>query len=232
MEPRHLTGLGLPPIGPDIAREWLVELDTQLPPLRRRRRREILLELADGLACGIEERTRRGQPVEAAARAAVAELGDPRIVAAAFARQRGATATHRLGLGLILTGPFVGLTWVVAYANAGLPWPSQIAHVLSTMPQYPPILAVTVAAAFIAITAAGWPARYLVVPPRVVSSAAMVAVIGCMAGDLSLVSVALLGGGGGSGPGVLAVAIAASIARLTTAGWAGWRIARLRTVGN
>jgi hypothetical protein len=228
MEPRDLAGLGSAPAADRIIGGWLAELDARLPA-GRRARREILLEIADGLTCAIEENTERGQSAETAARAAVAELGDPRTVAAAFARQLGATAAQRLGAGLVLTGPLVGLAWVVAYATAGLNWSSQIATVLSAMPQYPPILAVTIPAAMIASTGAGWPARHLAVPPRVVTAAALVAAIGCVAGDLSLLSAAILSRHLIPAPGSLAVvAVAASLIRLTAAGWAGRRIARLR----
>ena len=227
MEPRDLADAGLAPDADRIVGAWLADLDMQLPA-GRRARKEILLEIADGLSCAIEEHTEQGQSAEAAARAAVAELGEARAVAAAFARQLGATAAHRLGAGLVLTGPLVGLTWVAAYA-AGADWPSRIVNVLSAMPQYPLILAVTVPAAMIAIAGAGSAARHMVIPPRVVTSAALVAAIGCVAGDLSLLSAAILGHNLIAGSGSLAaVAIAASLLRLSAAGWAGRRIARLR----
>jgi hypothetical protein len=209
---------------------YLAELASQLP-VGRRARQEILLEIADGLACVVDERMQRGQSAEAAARAAVAEFGDPRTVAAAFTRQLGPAAAHRLGAGLVLTGPLVGLTWVAAYATAGQDWPSQMVNVLSAMPQYPLILAVTVPAAMLALTGSGRAARHLVVPPRVVTGAAIVAVIGCVAGDVSLLSAVVLGHHLiATGPGTLvAMAIAVSVVRLTAMGWAGRRIARLRT---
>jgi hypothetical protein len=228
MEPRDLAGVGSAPDADRIVAAWLAELDMQLPA-GRRARKEILLEIADGLSCAIEEHTEQGQSAEAAARAAVAEFGDPCTVAAAFARQLGATAAHRLGAGLILTGPLVGLTWAAAYATAGLDWPSRIVNVLSAMPQYPLILAVTIPAAMMAITGAGWAARHMTIPARVATSAALVAAIGCMAGDLSLLSAAVIGHDRIAGPGSLAaVAIAASVVRLSAAAWAGRRIARLR----
>jgi hypothetical protein len=229
MEPHNLAGAGLAPAAVDIVGGYLAELDSHLPA-GRRARKEILVEIADGLTCAVEEHLRAGQSAEAAARAAMAEFGDPRTVAAAFTRQLGPTAAHRLGAGLVLTGPLVGLTWVAAFATAGLNWSSQIVNVLSAMPQYPLILAVTVPAAMVALTGSGWAARHLVVPPRVVTGAAIVAAIGCVAGDLSLLSAAILGRNlTAAGPAsLLALAIAASVVRLSAAGWAGRRIARLR----
>jgi hypothetical protein len=145
-------------------------------------------------------------------------------------RQLGPAAAHRLGVGLVLTGPVVGLTWVAAYAGNAADWQSQIVNVLSAMPQYPLILAITVPAALIAATGAGWPGRYLTVPSRVVTGAALVAAFGCVAGDVSLLSAALLSHHlNAAGPvAVIAAAIAVSVVRLSAAGWAGRRIARLR----
>jgi hypothetical protein len=229
MEPRNLADAGLTPAAIDIVSRYLAELESHLPA-GRRVRKEILVEIADGLTCAIEEHLRAGQSAEAAARAAMAEFGDSRMVAVAFSRQLAATAAHRLGAGLVLTGPLVGLTWVAAFATAGLNWSSQIVNVLSAMPQYPLILAVTVPAAIVAITGSGWAARHLVVPPRVVAGAAIVAAIGCVAGDLSLLSTAVLGRNLiAAGPAsLIALAIAASVIRLSAAGWAGRRIGRLR----
>jgi HAAS len=229
MEPRDLADVVLVPAAARIVDGYLSELESRLRA-GRRVRKEIVLEIADGLTCAVEEHMQRGQPADAAARTAVAELGEPRTLAAAFAGQLGSAAAHRLGAGLVVTGPLVGLTWVAAYATAGLNWSSQIVNVLSAMPQYPLILAVTVPAAMIAITGSGRAATHLVVPARVVTAAAIVAVIGCVAGDLSLLSAAVFGRNLiASGPaGLVAVAMAASVVRLSAVTWAGRRIARLR----
>jgi hypothetical protein len=216
----------LAPAVAHIIAGYLAELESHLPA-GRRARREILLEIADGLGCAVAERTEQGQSVEEAARTAMAAFGDSRTVAAAFTRQLGPRAAHRLGAGLVLTGPLVGLTWVVSYATAGQDWSSQILDVLSAMPQYPLILAVTVPAAMIATTGAGWAARHLDVPPRVVTGAAIVAAVGCVAGDLSLLVAAMLSHNL-TATSLTALAMAASVVRLSAAGWAGRRIALLR----
>jgi hypothetical protein len=215
-----------------IVGAFLTELDSCLLA-GRRARREIMLELADGLSCAGEQHGQRGLSAEQAARAAVAEFGDPRTVAAAFNRQLGVRAAHRLGAGLVLSGPLVGLTWVAAYARAGLDWPSRIVHVFSAMPLYPLILVVTVPAAMVAFAGSGPAARHLSVPPRVATGAAIVAVMGCVAGDLSLISAAVLGRElVAVGPAsLLAVAMAASVGRLSAVAWVGRRIARLRVGG-
>jgi hypothetical protein len=120
------------------------------------------------------------------------------------------------------------MTWVAAYANGA-------AGLLSAMPQLVLILAVTVPAAITAAAGAGWPARHLALPARLVTGAALMAAIGCVAGDLSLLVTVLPGlrpSVPGPGGGLLAVAAAASVIRLIGAGSAGRRVARLRVAGH
>jgi hypothetical protein len=220
------------PAAADVISGYLTTLGSRLPPGRRYRAR-ILAEIADGLACAVAERTSAGVAPAVAACCAVAEFGDPRELAGAFARQRGAVTAHRLGMALVATGPLVGLTWVAAYATgeAGLLW--QAAGLLSALPQLALAVAVAVPAAIIAATGAGWAARRVRVPVRVVTGAALVAAIGCVTGDLSLLLTALLDHRpSGAGPvGLIVVAAVASVLRLSAAGWAGRRVAWLRAAG-
>ena len=229
MDPRDLDTLDLDPAATQIIRGYLSELEARLPA-GRRARTQILTEIADGLACATAEHTDRGESPRAAANAAITEFGDPRTLAAAFTRQLGPAMAHRIGVGFVVTGPLVGLIWVSAHATAGLDWQSQVVSVLSAMPLYPLILAITVPAAMIAITGSGWAARHLAVPQRVVTGAAMVAAIGCVAGDLSLLSAAVLGQlpVPAAPVNLILIAAPASVMRLSAAGWAGRRIAQLR----
>jgi hypothetical protein len=232
MDPRHLTTCDVHPAAAEVIGGYLIALESSLPAGRRYRAR-ILAEIADGLACVVREQTDLGAAPAAAARSAVTEFGDPRVLAAAFAREYGPVAAHRLGVRLVATGPLVGLTWVAAYPTGGAGMRTQVADLLSTLPQLPLILAVTVPAAIIAATGAGWAARWLRLPTRVVTGAALVAATGCAAGDVSLLLTALLGHRpAAAGPVSLTmVAMAVSVLRLSAAGWAGRRVARLRTVG-
>jgi hypothetical protein len=224
-----LIEFGLDDDATQIVGDYLTDLDSRLLA-GKRARAEIMAETADGLACAVQNRAARGEAQADAARAAVEEFGAPAVVAVAFTRQLGPAAAHRVGAGLVVTGPLVGLTWVAAYTTGGLTWQTQIAGLISAQPQLPLILAVTVPAAIIAVTAGGWAARLFATPPRFAMGAALVAVIGCVAGDLSLLSSVITGPGWGwHGQGLFAVAaIAASVLRLSLAGWAGHRIARLR----
>jgi hypothetical protein len=215
VDPRHLTQLGLDPVAAQVVGDYLAVLESGLPVGRRSRTR-ILAEISDGLACAVQDQRDRGASPAAAAHRAVAEFGDPRALAAAFVRQLGPAVAHRAGLALIITGPFVGSAWVAA---VGFP-----AGVVM-------ILAITVPAAILASTGAGRPSRHLRVPARVVTAAALVATIGCVAADLSLlVAVSLdhlwsLGG-------VVAPAVALSTVRLSAAALTGRRIAVLRAAAN
>jgi hypothetical protein len=228
VDTHDLSTLGLDPPAARIVGDYLAALASHLPA-GRRTRADILTEIADGLACDIEVRTARGEPAQAAATAAVAEIGDPRTLAMAFAGQLGPVAARRLGVGLVVTGPLVGLIWVTAYTVGGSDWPSRIVGVLSAVPLYLPIMAVTVPAATIAANGFGRYGQRRVLPPRVVTGAALVAAIGCVAGDLSLLTTAAVNHPTGlHTPTIFALAAAASGVRLSAATWAAHRILRLR----
>jgi hypothetical protein len=233
MDARPLNVAGGDPAAMLVLANYLSELDSRLPA-GRRARRQILDEISDGLACAIEEQMVAGTPAVQATRAALAEFGDPRALAMAFSRQRAPAAAHRLGTGLIFTGPVVGFVWLAAYATTGPDWQSRVASLLSAIPQFPFILAITVPSAMIAVTGAGRASRYIATSRRLATGAALVAATGCVAGDLSLLSATILGRGLASpGPtNLLVVAAIASVIRLNAAGWAGLRIARLRAAEN
>lgn len=229
MDARDLSALGLDPAAARVVGDYLAALEAHLPA-GRRTREEILTELADDLVCAVAGGTGRGRPSEEAAREAVTQFGDPTTVAAAFTRQLAPVAAHRVGLGLVATGPLVGLIWVAAFASGEHGLPAQIGSLLSAMPIYPVILAVTVPAAMLAVTGAGWAARHLPVPAHVATGAAIVAAVGCVAVDVSLVGRAIVEAAAGAGPQSMLTfaAFAASLVRLSAAGFAGRRIARLR----
>jgi len=78
-------------------------------------------EVADGLAEANAKYLRHGLSQDDAAQAAVAEFGDARAVAEAFARSSSARRTART---LIATGPIVGGCWAFALiAGRAWDWP-------------------------------------------------------------------------------------------------------------
>jgi hypothetical protein len=100
--------------GPGLIAAYLDALAGQLPG-------PVVEELADGL----EETYRRhlglGLAPEAAAQAAVAEFGDPELIAAEFARVHPARRAARR---LLTAGPVVGACWAVALITSrASTWP-------------------------------------------------------------------------------------------------------------
>ena len=97
--------------GPSLIGDYLAVLSADLPE-------RIVSELADGL----EETYRRhlglGLAPDAAAEAAVAEFGDPELIAAEFTRAHPARRAARR---LLAAGPVVGSCWAVALVT-GRAW--------------------------------------------------------------------------------------------------------------
>jgi hypothetical protein len=195
-----------------VPQDYLRELSANLV-VSRRARALIVAEIADGLACATQANIARGLAPEEAARAAVAEFGDPRWLAAGFAREHVAVAARRIGLGLVLSGPLVGGIWAAALGAGRGSWPGKVTAALSATGLFPLILVATVVAALLAVRGAG--------------AAAHLATVGCLLGDLCLIAVAV------TLPwwtGMLAVAMATSLFRAALAGAALRRIARLRAI--
>ena len=104
--------------GPGLIAGYLDTLSRQLPG-------QVVEELADGL----EETYRRhlglGLAPDAAAQSAVAEFGDPDLIAAEFARAHPARRAARR---LLVIGPVVGVCWAVALLTGhAWAWPVPMA---------------------------------------------------------------------------------------------------------
>ena len=97
-----------------MIRDYLASLARQLPGA-------VVEELADGLDQAYRSQLGRGLPAETAARAAVAEFGEPRVVIAAFA---DASAARREARRLLIAGPAIGACWGAALVTAkAWTWP-------------------------------------------------------------------------------------------------------------
>src|SRR5215472_582674 len=104
--------------GPGLITRYLDVLAGQLPG-------PVVEELADGLDETYRHHLGLGLAPEAAAQAAVAEFGDPELIAAEFARAHPARRAARL---LLATGPAVGSCWAVALVTGrAWAWPVPIA---------------------------------------------------------------------------------------------------------
>jgi hypothetical protein len=100
--------------GPRLIDEYLAALSADLPA-------RIVDELADGLDETYHRHLGQSHDPETAARAAVAEFGEPRVIAAAFTDASWGRKTARR---LLAAGPVVGLCWAIVLISArAWPWP-------------------------------------------------------------------------------------------------------------
>jgi len=104
--------------GPSLISGYLDALASQLPG-------PVVEELAGGLEDAYRRHLGLGLAPEAAARAAVAEFGDPGLIAAEFARAHPARRAARR---LLAAGPVVGACWAVALVTSrAWTWPVPVA---------------------------------------------------------------------------------------------------------
>jgi hypothetical protein len=97
-----------------LIRDCVAELAAQLPPA-------VVAELADGLDQTRQHYLRQGLGPDAAARAALAEFGEPRAIVAAFTCTSPARRAART---LLATGPLAGACWAaVLISNHAWTWP-------------------------------------------------------------------------------------------------------------
>ena len=96
---------------PSLIRNYLAHLSGHLPA-------QIVEELADGLDQTHQHYLGQGLDVDAAAEAAIAEFGEPDVIAAAFTR---ASPARRAARRLLATGPIVGACWGAALVT-GRAW--------------------------------------------------------------------------------------------------------------
>ena len=185
-----------------------------------------MTELEDGLWTATIAHQTRGLPPEEAARAAVAEFGDPRTVGAGFAPELAAATGRRVGLSLLTTGPLVGMSWLLLAAATwrwtGQEPPAALGLVAALVGL---ALVVAVPAAVLSVAVSGRLSRWLPTGPQVGATAAAVAASACVAGDLVLLGGLLASAvlaGGLAWPAAL-LAAGASSTRLSLAGRAARR---------
>jgi hypothetical protein len=226
MAGHHLTGAsaaGADPVGAVAA--YLATLDRHLPGPRRQRA-DIGAEIADGLLAAADRHRSCGAAPAAAVRAALAEFGPPEVVAAAFAGELAAVRARRLLTGLLLTGPAVGVWWLLLLAPG---WPPRPAELVAAIPVLP-IVGATIAGAVAVLAASGrWAHRLPAPSPRRTVWAAQVCAVACLAVDVVLLTqLALLAvtAPAAHPPALMAAAAAASLIRLPWVGLAAGRCRR------
>jgi hypothetical protein len=187
-------------------------------------------ELRDGLLEALETHQARGCSQAEATTAAIAEFGDPDTVAAAFGPELGAVQARRVAVGLLVTGPLIGLAWIAAVVvNALPPWRHQLIGPWLVLPLVGVALAVAGPALGLTVAATGRLGRRLgpvvhwaTLPP----TAAAVAALAAVAADLTLVGI--ITGHALTSPGSpvwapVVLAASASLTRVTVAGRAARR---------
>ena len=103
---------------PRLISDYLAELSADLPG-------RIVEELADGLDETYHRYLSEGMETEMAARAAVTEFGEPRVIVADFT---DASHGRRTARRLLAAGPVVGMCWAVVLITArAWQWPVPIA---------------------------------------------------------------------------------------------------------
>jgi hypothetical protein len=151
-------------------------------------------ELRDGLLETVATHQARGCSDEEAVTAAIAEFGDPHGVAAAFRTELAAVQARRVAVGLLATGPLVGLAWLAAAALSALPpWRHQLPGPWLALPLVG--LALAVAGPALGLTVAttgrlglrlgGRLGQQAVLPPTAAAVAGLAAVLA----DLTLLAI-------------------------------------------
>lgn len=190
-------------------------------------RAAILTELHDGLLEAVDAHRSRGLPVAAAAGQAVAEFGDPRIVAGALGPELAALQSRRIALTLVRTGPLVGALWLTALTvSAAPPWQHEVTGFWLAATMLGLAIAVAGCAALLTVAATGRLSRWLPIAPRVVPAAAAAASGICAVADVTFLVVAALWAVGAPGSPAwapLGVAVTASVVRIALTGRAARR---------
>jgi hypothetical protein len=215
--------------GRDAVTDYLAAVTAQLPgpPAARV---AVTDELRDGLLEALQTHQARGCSRAEATAAAITEFGDPDTVAAAVAPELAAVQARRVAVGLLVTGPLVGLAWIAAVAvNAVPPWRHQLIGPWLALPVVALALAVAGPALGLTVATTGRPSRRLgpvvhraSLPPTAAAVAALAAVVA----DLTLVGIVT--GHALTDPGSpvwapVVLAASASLTRVTVAGRAARR---------
>jgi hypothetical protein len=225
-------GLAPPPGGGAAAVEsYLAEVSARLPgPVRAQA--GIVAELRSGLLDATDAYCCAGLRDEQAALAAIGEFGDPGLVADGFRTEIAARQARRVSVSLAAAGPLVGLLWIAAAFASHL-----ASHLGIQLAPHGPspdlslvlrtgcylaalIIAAEAWATLLGIAATGRLSRWLPARPRRAPTAALVAGFGAAGADivmLSLLAVLLALAPGQLATVPIALAAAASCARLTLA---------------
>jgi hypothetical protein len=192
---------------------YLADLDRRLRGPRRKRA-DIVAEIGDGLLAAADRHRDRGATPLAAARAALTQLGPPEAVVRAFAGELATARARHLLAALLLTGPLVGVWWLLLLTPA---WPTHPTQLWAAIPVLPLVGAAVVAAGAVLTTTGGHARRLPRLSPRRAQLSVQVVVAACAATDVTMLVVlgaVTIAGATGHPPVLVVAAAAASLARL------------------
>jgi hypothetical protein len=226
---------GTPAPGAGPALEcYLAEVAARLPGSPRAHS-GIVAELRSGLEDAADAHRSAGLPPAEAAQAAIGEFGDPAQIADGFRAEIAASLARRAALAVLVTGPLVGLLWILtavaSHIAPHLQWAGLSPGLRAGVPLVAIAAGVTAGGALFGIAATGRPTRWLPVRPRRAPTAAAVAGFGAVGADalgLALLGVQLATAAGKLSPVPAAAAATASIVRLMLAQRAARRCLAMR----
>jgi hypothetical protein len=202
---------------------YLAEVAARLPGPAQART-GIVAELRSGLLDATDVHQSAGLPSTQAALAAICEFGDPVQVAVGFRAEIAARLARRVAVTLLVTGPLVGLLWIVTAAASHLAPPWESAGLSSGLRVSIYLVAVAAGvtgwAAVLGIATTGRLTRWLPARPRRAPTAAAVAGFGAISADglgLALLATELAVAPGRLSPVPAAAAAAASVTRIMLA---------------
>lgn len=209
-------GLTTADAGAAAVERYVAELAIRLRGPRRARTR-VLTEIHDGLAESVDAHLAKGTPPDDAATTAIAEFGDPDTVARSFAPELATATARRTIAAFILTGPLVGIWWLLLLHPA--PWRTGLLAAVIAIPALP-LIAIAVATAAGTFATTGRLMRWLpeATPTRALSATLAIATL-CLAADFTVLGIltAQLATGSHHPSPLAAIAATASVLRIGAA---------------
>lgn len=165
---------------------YLAAIDARLTGPRHARR-AIIDELRDGVHEAVSAYQHRGLTAQAATAAAIEEFGDALVVASSCAGELAIVQARRTTVAYLLSGPFVGISWLLLLAPPDW-WRRGLGALWSSIPALP-LVAVSCAAGLLVLAGTGRPSRWLHIDPHRLLDLTLLLGLGCMAGDLLVLAV-------------------------------------------
>jgi hypothetical protein len=165
--------------------DYLADVEARMPG-RGRGRRFALMELADGLDDAVAHYRVLGMNPDTAAARAVRDCGPPSVVAAEFTTVLATGQARRIALALLLTGPLIGLLWLMTLAPGQGPQ-----ALLLRVPLLVVLVVVAVAAGVLTMAATGPAIRWLPELGRAPRRATATACAAAAVSDIAVITFAI-----------------------------------------